>query len=118
MSLAFVGPASAEDLPSKQSVGKKPNILVITGDDVGWMNVSSYGGDIMGVRTPNIDRLAQEGLRLTSFYAQPSCTAGRAAFITGQLPIRTGLTRLSQLGRRMSDFRVFCVEKASQYNER
>ena len=54
----------------------KPNILVIFGDDIGWMNVSSYGSDIMGVQTPNIDRIAHEGLRLSSFYAQPSCTAG------------------------------------------
>lgn len=75
-----------------------PNILVIFGDDVGWMNVSSYGGDIMGVRTPNIDRIAKDGLRLTSFYAQPSCTAGRAAFITGQLPVRTGLTTVGTPG--------------------
>jgi arylsulfatase len=76
----------------------KPNILVIFGDDVGWMNISSYGGDLMGVRTPNIDRIAKEGLRLTSFYAQPSCTAGRAAFITGQLPVRTGLTTVGTPG--------------------
>ena len=76
----------------------KPNILVIIGDDVGWMNVSSYGGDIMGVKTPNIDRIGNEGLRLTSFYAQPSCTAGRAAFITGQLPVRTGLTTVGTPG--------------------
>ena len=76
----------------------KPNILVIFGDDIGWMNVSSYGGDIMGVPTPNIDRLAKEGLRLTSFYAQPSCTAGRAAFLTGQLPVRTGLTTVGTPG--------------------
>ena len=76
----------------------KPNILVIFGDDVGWMNVSSYGGDIMGVQTPNIDRIGREGLRLTSFYAQPSCTAGRAAFITGQLPVRTGLTTVGTPG--------------------
>ena len=66
----------------------KPNILVIFGDDIGWFNVSSYSGDLMGVPTPNIDRIGKEGLRLTSFYAQPSCTAGRAAFITGQLPVR------------------------------
>ena len=76
----------------------KPNILVIFGDDIGWMNISAYGGDIMGVRTPNIDRLAAQGLRLTSFYAQPSCTAGRAAFITGQLPVRTGLTTVGTPG--------------------
>jgi arylsulfatase A-like enzyme len=62
------------------------------------MNVSSYGGDIMGVQTPNIDRIGREGLRLTSFYAQPSCTAGRAAFITGQLPVRTGLTTVGTPG--------------------
>ena len=76
----------------------KPNILVIFGDDVGWMNVSSYGSDIMGVKTPNIDRIGHEGLRLSSFYAQPSCTAGRAAFITGQLPVRTGLTTVGTTG--------------------
>lgn len=60
--------------------------------------VSSFGGDIMGVKTPNIDRIGQEGLRLSSFYAQPSCTAGRAAFITGQLPVRTGLTTVGTPG--------------------
>jgi arylsulfatase A-like enzyme len=76
----------------------RPNILVIMGDDIGWMNVSSYGGDIMGVRTPNIDRIGNEGLRLTSFYAQPSCTAGRAAFLTGQLPVRTGMTTVGTPG--------------------
>ncbi len=77
---------------------KPPNIVVIFGDDVGWMNVSSFGGDILGVKTPNIDHLAKEGLKLTSFYAQPSCTAGRAAFITGQLPVRTGLTTVGTTG--------------------
>ena len=77
---------------------KPPNILVIFGDDIGYQNVSSFGGDTMGVKTPNIDRIGREGLRLTSFYAQPSCTAGRAAFITGQLPIRTGLTTVGTTG--------------------
>mgnify|MGYP006357974981 FL=1 len=76
----------------------RPNILVIFGDDIGWMNVSSNGGDIMGVQTPNIDRIGRDGLRLTSYYAQPSCTAGRAAFITGQLPVRTGLTTVGTPG--------------------
>jgi arylsulfatase A-like enzyme len=75
-----------------------PKMLVIFGDDIGWMNVSSYGGDIMGVQTPNIDRIGRGGLRLTSFYAQPSCTAGRAAFITGQLLVRTGLTTVGTPG--------------------
>src|SRR5271169_2093748 len=78
----------------------KPNILVIFGDDIGWFNVSSFSGDLMGVPTPNIDRIGKEGLRLTSFYAQPSCTAGRAAFITGQLPVRTGLTTVGTPDRR------------------
>ncbi len=61
---------------------KPPNILVIWGDDVGWQNVSAYGMGTMGYTTPNIDRLANEGLRFTDHYAQPSCTAGRAAFLT------------------------------------
>lgn len=86
---AFASPVAAQT---------RPNILVIFGDDIGWMNVSSYGGDIMGVQTPNIDRIGREGLRLTSFYAQPSCTAGRAAFITGQLPVRTGMTTVGTPG--------------------
>jgi arylsulfatase len=89
-SWSFVAPVLAKE--------SKPNILVIFGDDVGWMNVSSYGSDIMGVKTPNIDRIGHEGLRLSSFYAQPSCTAGRAAFITGQLPVRTGLTTVGTTG--------------------
>jgi arylsulfatase len=84
--------------PDARAQPAKPNILVIFGDDIGWMNVSAYGGDIMGVRTPNIDRIGQEGARFTSFYAQPSCTAGRAAFITGQLPVRTGLTTVGTPG--------------------
>ena len=98
---------------------KPPNILVIFGDDVGWMNVSSFGGDIMGVKTPNIDRLAKEGLKLTSFYAQPSCTAGRAAFITGQLPVRTGLTTVgttgSPAGLQKEDITLAEILKAKGY---
>ncbi|MCA0402960.1 MAG: arylsulfatase [Proteobacteria bacterium] len=97
----------------------RPNILVIFGDDIGWMNVSSYGGDIMGVSTPNIDRIGQEGLRLTSFYAQPSCTAGRAAFITGQLPVRTGLTTVgtpgSPIGLQKEDITLAEVIKSQGY---
>ncbi len=90
--------AQAQPQPAPTPSGQRPNILVIFGDDVGYMNLSCYGGDIMGVQTPNIDRLAREGLRLTSFYAQPSCTAGRAAFITGQLPVRTGMTTVGTPG--------------------
>jgi arylsulfatase A-like enzyme len=70
---------------------KKPNILIIWGDDIGWFNVSAYNNGIMGYRTPNIDRVAREGALFTDWYGQQSCTAGRAAFITGQSPIRTGL---------------------------
>jgi arylsulfatase A-like enzyme len=77
---------------------KKPNILVIWGDDIGWSNLSSYNHAVMGYRTPNIDRIAHEGAMFTDHYAQPSCTAGRAAFITGQYPIRSGMTTVGQPG--------------------
>ena len=97
----------------------KPNILVIMGDDIGWMNVSSYGSDIMGVATPNIDRIGREGLRLGAFYAQPSCTAGRAAFITGQLPVRTGLTTVgtpgSPAGLKAEDITLAEILKTKGY---
>ena len=76
----------------------QPNILVIWGDDIGWTNLSSYGMGTMGYTTPNIDRIANEGIRFTDHYAQPSCTAGRAAFITGQYPIRSGMTTVGQPG--------------------
>lgn len=66
----------------------QPNILVIFGDDIGWQNVSAYGMGTMGYRTPNIDSIGQQGAIFTDHYAQPSSTAGRAAFITGQYPIR------------------------------
>src|SRR5262245_10384757 len=74
-----------------QAADEKPNILVIWGDDIGWYNVSAYNQGVMGYRTPNIDRLAKEGAMFTDWYGQQSCTAGRAAFLTGQSPIRTGL---------------------------
>jgi len=77
---------------------KKPNILIIWGDDIGWFNVSAYNLGIMGYRTPNIDRVAKEGCLFTDWYGQQSCTAGRAAFITGQAPIRTGLTKVGLPG--------------------
>lgn len=80
---------------------KQPNILVIWGDDVGWQNVSAYGLGTMGYTTPNIDRIANEGIRFTDHYAQPSCTAGRAAFITGQYPIRSGMTTVGQPGDKL-----------------
>jgi len=79
-------------VPAAKAQQKKPNILVIFGDDVGYWNVSAYNRGMTGYKTPNIDRLAREGALFTDYYAQQSCTAGRAAFITGQSPIRTGLT--------------------------
>jgi len=86
-------------MPQKvQEIPKKPNILLIMGDDIGWSNVSAYNHGIMGYKTPNIDRLAEEGAMFTDWYGQQSCTAGRAAFITGQSPIRTGLTKVGLPG--------------------
>ena len=74
--------------------GKQPNILIIWGDDIGITNLSCYSDGVMGYRTPNIDRIAAEGVRFTDYYGEQSCTAGRAAFITGQNPYRTGLTKV------------------------
>src|SRR5262245_24112298 len=77
---------------STNGQAQRPNIVAIMADDIGIFNVSAYHHGIMGGRTPNIDRIAREGVLLTDAYAQASCTAGRAAFITGQIPMRTGLT--------------------------
>ena len=76
----------------------QPNIIFIMGDDIGWNNIGVYNQGIMSGRTPNLDRLANEGMRFTDYYAEASCTAGRANFITGELPIRTGLTTVGQAG--------------------
>ncbi|MGZ2443347.1 arylsulfatase [Sinorhizobium medicae] len=81
-------PASAQDAPGK------PNILVIFGDDVGQFNLSTYSFGLMGYKTPNIDRIADEGMKFTDYYAENSCTAGRSSFITGQTPKRTGLSKV------------------------
>jgi len=85
-------------LPEAQAQPQKPNILVIMVDDIGRFNPSAYHQGMMGYRTPNIDCIAQEGARFTDWYGQQSCTAGRAAFITGQSPIRTGLTKVGLPG--------------------
>src|SRR5271167_346248 len=81
-----------------QAQEKKPNIIVIMGDDIGWFNIGAYHEGIMSGRTPNLDKLASQGMRFTDYYAEASCTAGRANFITGELPIRTGLTTVGQAG--------------------
>ena len=89
--------ASALPAGAQQSQ-KKPNILIIWGDDIGQFNVSTYNMGMMGYKTPNIDRIGKEGAVFTDWYGQQSCTAGRAAFITGQSPIRTGLTKVGLPG--------------------
>ena len=76
----------------------KPNILVLWGDDIGWWNISYNNRGQMGYRTPNIDRIGNEGATFTDYYGQQSCTAGRAAFITGQNPVRAGLTKVGMPG--------------------
>jgi arylsulfatase len=94
---------AAVALPSPvqaQAPAKKPNIVVIWGDDVGQFNISAYNMGMMGFKTPNIDSIAGEGAVFTDFYGQQSCTAGRAAFITGQMPIRTGLTKVGLPGAK------------------
>jgi arylsulfatase A-like enzyme len=102
-----------------QPAGGKPNILFIMSDDIGWFNVSAYNMGVMGYRTPNIDRIGREGAVFTDWYGQQSCTAGRAAFITGQSPIRTGLTKVgvpgAQLGLGPDDPSVANVLKSLVY---
>jgi len=107
--------------PTSQGNGsrKKPNILFIMGDDIGWYNISAYNLGTMGYKTPNIDRIAKEGALFTDWYGQQSCTAGRAAFITGQAPIRTGLTKVglpgADIGLRAEDLCIAEVMKSLGY---
>jgi len=76
----------------------KPNILLLVGDDIGYWNLSHINRGMMGYKTPNIDRIANEGISFTDYYGEQSCTAGRAALITGQIPVRTGLTKVGMPG--------------------
>jgi len=98
---------------------KKPNILIIWGDDIGQFNVSAYNLGMMGYNTPNIDRIGKEGALFTDWYGQQSCTAGRAAFITGQSPIRTGLTKVglpgAPEGMQMEDPTIATLLRARGY---
>jgi arylsulfatase len=89
---------SAQAQAQAPASGRKPNILFIMGDDVGWFNIGAYHQGIMSGKTPNLDKLAADGMRFTDYYAEASCTAGRANFITGQIPLRTGLTTVGQAG--------------------
>ncbi len=86
--------ASAPALPPVANSGKKPNILVIFGDDIGQTNISAYSHGVVGYRTPNIDRIAREGMMMTDYYGENSCTAGRSTFITGEVGLRTGLLKV------------------------
>jgi arylsulfatase A-like enzyme len=100
VALAFSGlPMATAAAQTAQT--QKPNIIVIMGDDIGWENIGAYHQGLMYSTTPNLDKLASEGMRFTDYYAEPSCTAGRANFITGELPIRTGLTTVGQAGAKV-----------------
>src|SRR5262249_53343139 len=96
--LAKADPKVKTALAKAEGNGKKPNILFIMGDDVGWFNIGAYHRGMMSGKTPNLDKLAREGMLFTDYYAEASCTAGRANFITGEIPLRTGLTTVGQAG--------------------
>ena len=107
--------ASSQQAPT----GKRPNILVIFGDDVGQTNISAYSFGVTGYKTPNIDRLAREGMMFTDYYAENSCTAGRSTFITGQSPLRTGLSKVgapgAPVGLQKGDITIAQALKALGY---
>src|SRR5271154_2235798 len=96
--LAVLGLAAT---PSAAQTSQKPNIVVIMGDDIGIWNIGAYHRGLMAGRTPNLDKMAAEGMIFTDYYAEASCTAGRANFITGELPIRTGMTTVGQAGAKI-----------------
>ena len=113
---ALANTACAESSASEE---KRPNILVIWGDDVGMWNISAYHRGMMGGTTPNIDRIANDGMIFMDHYAQASCTAGRAAFITGQYPMRTGLSTVglpgAEQGLQAKDVTLAELLKAKGY---
>ena len=104
---------------SASAQSDKPNILVIWGDDIGTWNISHRNLGMLGYKTPNIDRIAQEGISFTDYYAQQSCTAGRAAFLGGNVPVRTGMTKVGLPGAKQgwqeTDVTVATVLKAQGY---
>jgi arylsulfatase len=105
--------------PAAPETGRKPNILVIWGDDIGMWNISANSHGMMGYKTPNIDRIAREGLSFTDYYGQQSCTAGRAAFIGGNVPVRTGMTKVglpgAKEGWQKTDVTIATVMKSLGY---
>src|ERR1700733_11121542 len=100
---ALSAPSVVEQAQAQQpspAAGSKPNIVVIMGDDIGMWNIGAYHRGMMAGRTPNLDKLAKEGMLYTDFYAEPSCTAGLANLTPGRLPIRTGMTTVGQAGAK------------------
>ena len=118
LSLAATG-AMAQAQPAAPAPGKKPNIVVIWGDDIGQSNISAYTNGLMGYRTPNIDSIARDGVIFTDYYGEQSCTAGRASFITGQIGPRTGLTKVglpgAELGLQKEDPTIAELLRAQGY---
>jgi arylsulfatase len=96
--LASIAAVTVASMPASAQSPSKPNIVVIMGDDIGMWNIGAYHRGMMAGRTPNLDKIAKEGMLFTDYYAEASCTAGRANFITGELPIRTGMTTVGQAG--------------------
>ena len=97
-SLALIAGATSVSAPAVAQQQQRPNIVIIWGDDIGQSDISAYSHGLMGFKTPNIDRIAKEGVMLTDYYAEQSCTAGRASFITGQSGLRTGMTKVGLPG--------------------
>jgi arylsulfatase len=117
--IALIAHAADSPTPGSGAASKKPNIVVIWGDDIGQTNLSAYSKGLMGYQTPNIDRIAKEGVMFTDYYGDQSCTAGRASFITGQVGLRTGLTKVglpgAPLGLKKRDVTIAELLKAQGY---
>ena len=117
--MAADAPAKASASAPNSTSAKKPNILVIFGDDIGQTNISAYSMGVVGYKTPNIDRIAREGMMFTDYYAENSCTAGRSSFITGQTPLRTGLSKVgapgAPVGLQKGDITIAQALKAQGY---
>ncbi|WP_198670464.1 arylsulfatase [Oceanicella sp. SM1341] len=120
LALALAGAAVSGAVQAQDQPADKPNILVIWGDDIGTWNISFNNRGMMGYETPNIDRLAKEGLSFTDYYGQQSCTAGRAAFLGGNVPVRTGMTKVglpgAEQGWQTTDVTVAGVMKSLGYD--
>src|SRR5436309_15581896 len=96
MTTALALPLTFSGVASAQTVAKPPNIVVVMGDDIGWFNIGAYHQGIIAGKTANVDKIAAEGMHSTGYYGDASCTGGLAKFITGEMPIRSGLTTVCQ----------------------